>query len=94
MAPSEFKNSALTIPMTSLTLYMTEHCALCEEVLDMLFAMPAMQGITLNTVDIALNDSLVEAYGVRIPVLKVGDAELGAPIDAQTLQTWLQHNCQ
>ena len=94
MAPSEFKNSALTIPMTSLTLYMTDHCALCEEVLDMLFAMPAMQGITLNTVDIALNDALVEAYGVRIPVLKVGDAELGAPIDAQTLQTWLQHNCQ
>ena len=94
MAPSEFKNSALTIPMTSLTLYMTEHCALCEDVLDMLFAMPAMQGITLNTVDIALNDALVEAYGVRIPVLKVGDAELGAPIDAQTLQTWLQHNCQ
>jgi hypothetical protein len=82
------------MPMTSLTLYMTEHCALCEEVLDMLFAMPAMQGITLNTVDIALNDALVEAYGVRIPVLKVGDAELGAPIDAQTLQTWLQHNCQ
>ena len=80
--------------MASLTLYMTEHCALCEEVLDMLFAMPAMQGITLNTVDIALNDALVEAYGVRIPVLKVGDAELGAPIDAQTLQTWLQHNCQ
>ena len=80
--------------MTSLTLYMTEHCALCEEVLDMLFAMPAMQGITLKTVDIVLNDALVEAYGVRIPVLKVGDAELSAPIDAQTLQTWLRHNCQ
>ncbi|MDB2647344.1 glutaredoxin family protein [Pseudomonadales bacterium] len=94
MAPSAFANSTLTIPMTSLTLYMTEHCALCEEVLDMLFAMPAMQGITLNTIDIAMNDALVEAYGVRIPVLKVGDAELGAPIDAQTLQAWLQHNCQ
>ena len=80
--------------MTSLTLYMTDHCALCEEVLDMLFAMPAMQGITLHTVDIALNDALVQAYGVRIPVLKVGDAELGAPLDAQTLQTWLQDNCQ
>ena len=80
--------------MTSPTLFMTEHCALCEEVLDMLFAMPAMRGIALRTVDIALNDELVEKYGVRIPVLKVGDAELGAPIDAETLQTWLHLNCQ
>lgn len=80
--------------MTSLTLFMTEHCALCEEVLDMLFTMPAMQGITLNTVDIALNDALVEEYGTRIPVLKLGDAELSAPIDTKTLQNWLQLNCQ
>ena len=64
--------------MASLTLFMTEHCALCETVLDMLFTVPAMQGITLNTIDIALDDALVEKYGERIPVLKVGDAELGA----------------
>jgi|TARA_B110000977_G_scaffold134348_1_gene170991 hypothetical protein len=80
--------------MASLTLFMTEHCALCETVLDMLFTVPAMQGITLNTIDIALDDALVEKYGERIPVLKVGDAELGAPIDAATLQIWLQNNCQ
>ena len=82
------------MPMTSPTLFMTEHCALCEAVLDMLFAMPAMRGIALSTVDIALNDELVEKYGGRIPVLKVGDAELEAPIDAETLQTWLHLNCQ
>jgi|TARA_B110000967_G_scaffold204344_1_gene246657 hypothetical protein len=79
--------------MTSITLYMTEHCALCDEVLDMLFAVPAMQGITLHTVDIALDDALVEKYALRIPVLKANDAELAAPIDTATLQTWLQNNC-
>ena len=93
VATSTLYNLASKTPMTSLTLFMTEHCALCEEVLDMLFAVPAMQGITLNTIDIAVDDALVEKYGQRIPVLKTGDVELGAPIDAATLQAWLQRNC-
>jgi hypothetical protein len=80
--------------MSSLTLYMTDHCALCEEVLDMLFTVPAMRGVTLNSVDIALDDALVEEYGLRIPVLKANNSELAAPIDIETLQSWLRDHCE
>jgi hypothetical protein len=53
-----------------------------------------MRGVTLNTVDIALDDALVEEYGLRIPVLKANNSELAAPIDIETLQSWLRDHCK
>lgn len=63
-----------------LRLYGTKHCHLCEEA----EAMLRQVGIEAEYTDIATDDSLMEKYGIRIPVLQRTDtdAELGWPFDA------------
>jgi hypothetical protein len=73
---------------------MTEHCGLCEKVLEMLFNTPAMQGLGLKTVDIALDQALMELYGSKIPVLLMNGEELSAPISAPQLENWLRTHCK
>ena len=73
--------------MKSLILYSTDHCALCEEALDLLFSMPELRGLALRVVDVAEDDSLLRRYGERIPVLRLSDQEVDAPINrAKVLQ--------
>jgi glutaredoxin len=66
--------------MTSLILYGTSCCHLCEQAEAILHE----SGIAAEHVDIAEDDALIERYGTRIPVLRRADsgAELGWPFDA------------
>lgn len=59
-------------PMPRLTLFHTAGCHLCEEAETLIAGCLAKQGMeasSLRLIDIALDESLVQRYGVSIPVL-------------------------
>ena len=63
-------------------LFGTSHCHLCEQAQVLLQEL----GIAALKIDIVADDTLLERYGVRIPVLRRRDgAELGWPFDAALL---------
>ena len=76
-----------------LRLLSTDHCALCEKALSMLFSMPDIAGLELRVVDVANDDHLLESYGDRVPVLQLFVSrpspelvlELGWPFDAESV---------
>lgn len=71
-------------------LFGTLGCHLCEEAETQL--MPFVRaGLQVELVDIAENEAWVEAYALRIPVLKRLDsaAELGWPFDASRIAVFL-----
>lgn len=78
--------------VTELTLYSTLGCHLCEQALALSEPVLQEKGIVLKEVDIADDDALMEAYGIRIPVLRepATGAELGWPFNAAELRRWLQ----
>ncbi len=72
--------------MSTLTLYSTSACHLCEQAKALLEA----SAVAFDEVDIADSDALFERYGVRIPVLKQADGrELGWPFGPQELADFL-----
>lgn len=71
-----------------LTLYSTSHCHLCEQAYALLVACRVADRTIL--VDVANDDSLFDAYGVRIPVLRYQENELAWPFDEEGLREWLQ----
>ena len=77
--------------MLIITLYSTENCHLCEQVLAL--CQPYMQQdlISVQSIDIAEHDDLLESYWIRIPVLKREDKgnELGWPFDETMLEQFL-----
>lgn len=64
-----------------LILLSTDHCTLCDEALDLLSSMPEIRGRTLQVVDVAADEALLERYGPRLPVLLAGCRELEWPFD-------------
>ncbi len=54
------------------TLYSRPGCSLCEEMLDELAAMPAVQGIAVDVTDVDRDPALRERFGHKIPVLLLG----------------------
>ncbi len=78
---------------SELVLFKTDHCALCEEALELLFSMPDLAGHSVRVVDIASDDALIERYAERLPVLLVSDdsgqRELGWPFDAPAIRCCL-----
>lgn len=79
------------MPVTTLTLYSTSACHLCEQALDII--QPIIAGLyVLDEVDISTSDQLIERYGVRIPVIQRSDtgAELGWPFDATGFKAFIQ----
>lgn len=52
--------------MPDFTLLGTEHCHLCEEAENILHS----AGLAFEAIDIIDDDTLMEAYGSRIPVLR------------------------
>lgn len=76
---------------TSLVLYHTEHCHLCEEAAALCAAVLNPEYFEVALVDIVDSDQLMERYGVRIPVLQVvaSGAELGWPFDVEQLIAFL-----
>lgn len=73
----------------TLTLYTTDHCALCDEAMTLLLddpgVAPALAGMRLRTVDVALDDALLERYGTRVPVLCTSTRTLAWPFDARAV---------
>ncbi|HSH97893.1 MAG: glutaredoxin family protein [Methylophilaceae bacterium] len=79
--------------MINLLLYGTSGCHLCEEAEALLSRLEDEHSITLQLVDIADDESLVEAYGIRIPVLINTDkSELSWPFNENDLRAWLKRN--
>ncbi|MCP5179792.1 MAG: glutaredoxin family protein [Pseudomonadales bacterium] len=77
--------------MGPLILYSTSGCALCEQALELLFALPELHGAGLTVVDVADDDVLAERYGARLPVLAFAGDELDAPFDRHAVVRWWQH---
>jgi glutaredoxin len=77
--------------MKQLILYSTLGCHLCEQAKSLAEPVLADRAVELREVDIADSEDLMEAYGVRIPVLQDADtkAELGWPFDTAALTVWL-----
>ncbi|HSX84406.1 MAG TPA: glutaredoxin family protein [Cellvibrio sp.] len=74
--------------MSSLILYTTAGCHLCETAKTVLWPLLTEFGLRLQQVDIAESDALIERYGIRIPVIAFEgvDAELAWPFVAE--QAW------
>ncbi|WP_233070139.1 glutaredoxin family protein [Motilimonas eburnea] len=69
-----------------ITLYTAEGCHLCEQAQQVL----NQAGLNYQLVDIALDEQLVEQYGIRIPVLAYNGKELGWPFDGQAVSKFLE----
>lgn len=73
----------------TLTLYTTDHCTLCDEAMTLLLddpgVAPALAGMHLRTVDVALDDVLLERYGSQVPVLCADTRTLTWPFDAKAV---------
>ncbi len=76
-------------PVSRLILYSTEGCHLCDEALALLG--PVVGETAVQIVEIADDDSLLERYGTRIPVLRERESgrELDWPFGAGELQAFL-----
>lgn len=77
--------------MTTLQLYTTSGCHLCEQALSLLEPLRDEYSFSVELVDIADSDELVERYGIRIPVLlcPANQCELGWPFDEGRLRDFL-----
>ena len=71
--------------------YTTSGCHLCEQAESMLTALLSFHPHSVEAVDIAEGDALVELYGLRIPVLRRDSdgAELGWPFTSSELEAFL-----
>ncbi len=65
----------------TLILYSTSACHLCETAHALISPFLAQLEIDIKEVDISESDSLIERYGIRIPVLKFADAADGKELD-------------
>ena len=73
-----------------LTLFGTQACHLCEETLYMLQPL-AGNGVAVREVDIVIDQTLLERYQLRIPVLRREDTgeERDGPFTLGQLMEWL-----
>jgi len=71
-------------------LYSTLGCHLCEEAEKILSLKP---GLSYTLVDIAESESLMERYGISIPVLRhfSSETELAWPFDSTIFLAWLEN---
>ncbi len=78
--------------MRHFLLMSTSGCHLCDEAIEIIVTSldPALHSV--DEVDIAEEDALVERYGVRIPVLldEASGAELGWPFDRAGLRAFIE----
>lgn len=73
--------------MSSLTFYTTAGCHLCEYAAEMLVHLKQHSDVTVNEIDIASDEVLVDRYGIRIPVVRrePDGEELGWPFSYEEL---------
>lgn len=79
--------------ITRVLFYTSAGCHLCEQALALVSPLLEPLGLQLEEVEIADHDSLVELYGVRIPVVRLDGEErdLGWPFDADDFRRYI-HN--
>lgn len=79
-------------PMAQFELYTTLGCHLCEQAEEMLRAQEQDVSLDWAAVEIADSDALVEAYGIRIPVVRCTGSgeELGWPFTGEALRDWIK----
>jgi len=72
-------------------LYTTSGCHLCEQALVLLQELQPSMGFLIEAVEIADSDDLIEAYGIRIPVIQYANStdELGWPFNSEQLAAFL-----
>lgn len=75
-----------------ITLYGTSACHLCEEAYAILEPLAQTLALNILRVDIADNDTLLETYGLHIPVLSAYGTELRWPFDMEKAEAFLMHN--
>ena len=77
--------------MRNVLLYSTAGCHLCELAKEVVYPLLDEFNLHLIEKDIAEEDALIEAYGVRIPVLVLPPVEedLGWPFDQQQAREYL-----
>lgn len=75
----------------TLIFYTTAGCHLCDVARQVYESTLNPDYFTVEVVEIADHDHLIERYGTRIPVLKrkLTDTELGWPFDQQQLMDFL-----
>ena len=78
----------MTLPSATLTLFQRDDCHLCDLALEVLAQarVPAFESVFID------GDEALEArYGIRVPVLRNGDAgaELDWPFDAERVSRFL-----
>ena len=73
------------IKVSSIVLLSTEYCTLCEQALEFLMSMPELQGRSLDVVDIANDEELLNRYAERLPVVRVGEHECDWPFDRKEI---------
>ncbi len=67
--------------MQHIKLYSTSGCSLCEQLLDRLLSLPAFSGCSLEVIDIAQDDRLLDRLAERIPVVEIGEMVLEGRIE-------------
>jgi hypothetical protein len=75
--------------MAQLLLYSTSGCHLCEQAQEVI---RRALGLPVDEVDIALDETLMARYGVRIPVLRRVDtgAEIGWPFGEEEVRVLVE----
>lgn len=75
-----------------LSFFSTSHCHLCESAENLLLDVAQQTDIEYQVIEITESDTLLELYGVRIPVIKRVDtqAEIGWPFTTEDLTRFLQ----
>ncbi|MGH2540295.1 MAG: glutaredoxin family protein [Actinomycetota bacterium] len=64
------------MPPTKVVLYSRPGCHLCDEAREVVLAERDRTPFDLEEVDIETDDALLRDYGVRIPVVTIGGAEV------------------
>jgi hypothetical protein len=76
---------------STLTLYSTSDCHLCEQALALVRSMPELRRYSVIEVDVANDDDAFARYGARIPVLVRANParEIAWPFNADDVLTLL-----
>ncbi|SDK23405.1 glutaredoxin family protein [Microbulbifer yueqingensis] len=79
-----------------LLLYTTLGCTLCEKAKPEIWPVLEEFGLRLREVDIAGDPALEREFGMRIPVVGLGDPGdvCGWPFDTGVLRGWLEARCR
>ena len=74
-------------------LFTTLGCHLCEEAHEQLLSLKSDgMDLTIELVEIADSEELMDRYGITIPVIRADDREIGWPFSADDLRTFLEND--